>query len=80
MVVIAIAALVALFMIGNGSLLAFWPKRFLRFYDVWSCGDYVGRTGSWRNNVERLGYRRLGLGIVVGIAMFCEIVKICCSA
>ncbi len=70
MFVISIILFMAFFMIANGLLLAFWPQRFLRFYDFWNRGDYVGRTAPWRKNVEKIEYRLLGLGaLVVGIAM-----------
>src|ERR1035437_4036622 len=48
-------------MITNGLLLAFWPLQFLRFYDFWNRGDYVGRAASWRKKVGKVEYRLLGL-------------------
>ena len=66
----------ALFVIANGLLLAFWPAHFLRFYDFWSRGDYVGKTAPWRKNVGKIEFRLLGLGfLVVGIGMFWDLVR-----
>jgi len=74
---IFIGLLVGLFVITNGLLLAFLPGRFLRFYDFWSRGDYVGKTALWRKNVEKMEYRLLGLGaIVVGVAMVWDLVHV----
>jgi len=70
--IISIGLFMGLFLLLNGLLLAFWPGRFLRFYDFWNRGDYVGKTASWRKNVEKLEYRLLGAGaLVVGIAHCC---------
>jgi uncharacterized protein YjeT (DUF2065 family) len=75
--VISIGVLVALFMIANGLLLVFWPGHFLRFYDFWNRGDYVGKTDSWRKDVETIVWRLLGLGaLVVGIAMIWDLVRV----
>jgi hypothetical protein len=72
---ISIGLLMGLFMIANGLLLAFWPGRFLRFYDFWNRGDYVGKTASWRNNVEKIENRLLGVGaLAVGLAMIWDLV------
>jgi uncharacterized protein YjeT (DUF2065 family) len=74
---ISIGLLMALFVSANGLLLAFWPLRFLRFYDFWNRGDYVGKTASWRKNVEKTEYRLLGLGaLVVGVAMVWDLVRV----
>jgi hypothetical protein len=65
-----------LFVIANGLLLAFSPGRFLRFYDFWNRGDYVGKTASWRKNVEKMEYRLLGAGaLVVGVAIIWDLVR-----
>lgn len=67
----------ALFVAVNGLLLAFWPDRFLWFYDFWNRGDYVAKTASWRNNVGKIEYRFFGVGaFIVGIAMFWDLVRI----
>jgi hypothetical protein len=58
---ISIGVLLGLFVIANGLLLAVWPVHFLRFYDFWNRGDYVGRTASWRQKVGSIEYRLLGL-------------------
>ncbi len=64
-------------MIANGLLLAFWPDHFLRFYDFWNRGDYVGKTANWRKNVETIQYRLLGVGaFVVGIAIMWDILRV----
>ncbi|MGB6776012.1 MAG: hypothetical protein WBD25_07645 [Terriglobales bacterium] len=74
---ILIGLLMGLFIIANGLLLAFWPKRFLRFYDFWNRGDYVGKTASWRGNVEKMEYRLLGsAAVVVGAAMIWDLVRV----
>jgi hypothetical protein len=72
MLIVSVGLLLALFMIANGVLLVFWPKRFLRFYDFWARGDYVGKTALWRRNVERIEYRFLGLGTLVagGVVLY----------
>jgi hypothetical protein len=45
--------------------------------DFWNRGDYVGKTDSWRKNVEKVEYRLLGVGaLVVGIAMIWDFVRI----
>ena len=76
-VMVSLGLFMAFFMIANGLLLAFWPRRFLRLYDFWNSGDYVGKTASWRKNVEKLEYRRLGLGaLVVGIAIIWDILRV----
>jgi hypothetical protein len=62
---ILIGFVMGLFLITNGLLLTFWPRRFLRFYDFWNPGDYVGRTATWRSDVEKIEYRLLGLVFVV---------------
>jgi hypothetical protein len=54
-----------LFVAANGLLLLFWPKHFLRFYDIWARGDYVGRTGRWRENVAGFEGKLLGLGFLM---------------
>jgi uncharacterized protein YjeT (DUF2065 family) len=73
---ISIGLLMGLFLIANGLLLAFWPRRFLRFYDFWARGDYVGRTAPWRKNVETLEYRLFGLlTIVAGGVMMWDILR-----
>jgi hypothetical protein len=77
MFILSIGAFFALFMIANGFLLLFWPKYFLRFYDFWSRGDYVGRTGRWRSNVGRFEYRLLALGfVIIGLVMLWNVVRI----
>jgi hypothetical protein len=77
MFVISIGLFMGLFLLLNGLLLAFWPERFLRFYDFWNRGDYVGKTGSWRKNVEKLEYRLFGAGaLVVGIAVIWDLVRV----
>ena len=68
--IVAIGLLLALFMITNGVLLALWPRRFLRFYDFWASGDYVGKAAPWRKSVEKVEFRLLGLiALVVGVAI-----------
>jgi len=68
-ILLSVGALIGLFVIANGLLLLFWPKRFLRFYDIWARGDYVGRTGTWRNNVAGFEGKLLGLGfLIAGVA------------
>ena len=75
--IVSIGLFMGFFMIANGLLLAFWPLRFLRFYDLWNRGDYVGKTASWRKNVERTEYRLLGLGaLAVGVAMVWDLVRV----
>ena len=77
MLFISVGLFIGLFVIVNGALLAFWPGRFLRFYDFWNRGDYVGRTASWRGNVEKMEYRLLGLGaIIAGAAMVWDLVRV----
>ena len=72
-----IGLLMGLFVIANGLLLAFWPVRFLRFYDFWNRGDYVGKTAAWRRDVGKMEYRLLGLGaVVVGAAMVWDLVRV----
>jgi hypothetical protein len=74
---ISIGLLMGLFVIANGLLLAFWPGRFLRFYDFWNRGDYVGKTASWRKNVAKMEYRLLGAGaLVVGVAIILDLVHV----
>lgn len=74
---ILIGLLMGLFLMANGLLLAVWPKRFLWLYDLWNRGDYVGKTGSWRKNVDNAEYRSLGLGVlVVGAAMIWDLVRV----
>jgi len=75
--VVLIGFVMGLFLIANGLLLAFWPRRFLRFYDFWNPGDYVGRTASWRSDVEKMECRLLGLAFVVfGAAMVWNLVRV----
>jgi hypothetical protein len=77
MFIVSVGLFIAFFMIANGLLLAFWPHRFLRFYDFWNRGDYVGKTASWRKNVEKVEYRLLGLGaLVVGIAIIWDVFRV----
>ena len=74
---ILIGLLMGLFVFANGLLLAFWPCRFLRFYDFWNRGDYVGRTASWRRDIEKMEYRLLGFGaVVVGAAIVSDLVSV----
>jgi hypothetical protein len=74
--VILIGLFLALFMIANGALLAFWPRQFLRFYDFWASGDYVGKAASWRKNVEKVEYRLLGAAaFIFGIAILWDIFR-----
>jgi uncharacterized protein YjeT (DUF2065 family) len=74
---VLIGVLVGLFVIANGLLLTLWPQRFLRFYDFWNRGDYVGRTASWRGNVEKVEFKLLGLAaMVVGAAMVWDLVRV----
>jgi hypothetical protein len=74
---ISIGLFMGLFIIINGTLLAFWPIRFLRFYDFWNRGDHVGRTASWRGNVEKMEFRLLGLvAMVIGAAMIWDLVRV----
>jgi hypothetical protein len=76
MFMILIGIFFALFMIANGSLLLFWPKYFLRFYDFWSHGDYVGRAARWRSSVGKIGYRLLGLGAsFAGVLMLWNLIR-----
>ena len=66
-----------LFLMTNGLLLTFWPRRFLRFYDFWNPGDYVGRTAHWRSDVEKMEYRLLGLvSVVFGAAIVWNLVQV----
>ncbi|MGC2111016.1 MAG: hypothetical protein WA655_15960, partial [Candidatus Korobacteraceae bacterium] len=66
-----------LFLVGNGCLLLFSPKYFLRFYDIWARGDYVGRTASWRNRVAGWEGQVLGLVFVIaGLYVLWSIVRI----
>ncbi len=75
--IVSIGLFLALFMIANGILLVFWPRYFLRFYDFWTSGDYVGKTAPWRKNVEKVEYRLLGLGaVVLGIVILWDIFRI----
>jgi hypothetical protein len=63
-------------MVTNGVLLAFWPRRFLRFYDFLAGGDYVGKTAAWRKNVEKFEYRIVGLGaLVVGMVIIWDVLR-----
>jgi uncharacterized protein YjeT (DUF2065 family) len=74
---ISIGLLMGLFVIANGLLLAFWPTRFLQFYDFWNRGDYVGKAASWRKNVETIEYRLPGLGaVVIGAAMVWDLIRL----
>jgi hypothetical protein len=67
---VVVGVLFGVFSMTNGFLLVVCPKNFLRFYDFWSRGDYVGRTASWRKDVERAEWRILGAGFfVIGIAI-----------
>jgi uncharacterized protein YjeT (DUF2065 family) len=75
--IVSIGLFMGFFMIANGLLLAFWPQRFLRFYDFWNRGDYIGRTASWRKNVEKAEYRLLGLGaMVAGVAIIWDVLRV----
>jgi len=65
----AIGSFAALFLIVNGSLLLFWPRHFLRFYDFWNRGDYIGRNAAWRKDVHTTEYKLLGVAFVVGGAV-----------
>jgi hypothetical protein len=77
MLSILIGLFLGLFMIANGLLLAFWPRCFLRFYDFWNPGDYVGKVAPWRKEVERLQFRLLGVGcFVVGMAVLWDLLRV----
>lgn len=77
MFIISMGMFLALFMIANGLLLAFWPGHFLRFYDFWNRGDYVGKTASWRKKVDTVEYKLLGLSaLVVGVVVFWDILRV----
>jgi len=72
---ILLGVLIGAFAMTNGLLLAIWPKHFLRFYDRWARGDYVGRSASWRKEVTQLRYKLLGAGLfAVGAAVIWDIV------
>jgi len=74
---ISIGVFLGLFLIASGLLLAFWPVRFLRFYDFWNRGDYVGRTASWRQKVGTIEYRLLGLVcFVAGVVVLWDVLHI----
>jgi hypothetical protein len=60
MVLIWVGVIVGFFLLANGVLLLFWPKGFVRFYDVWAGGDYVGRAHI-RRDVKSWKYKILGL-------------------
>lgn len=56
--------------IVNGSLLAFRPDLFLRFYDWQNPGDYWGRSASWRKDVHNAGYKVLGVVLLISGFLF----------
>jgi hypothetical protein len=75
--IISIGVFLALFVITNGLLLAFWPTRFLRFYDFVNRGDYVGKAAPWRKDVEKIEYRLLGVGfLVAGMLMLWDLLRV----
>jgi hypothetical protein len=75
--IVSIGLFIGLFMIANGVLLVFWPRLFLRFYDLWASGDYVRRNAPWRKNVESGEARILGLGAAVfGMAILWDILRL----
>ena len=55
-------------------MLVFWPKRFLKFYDFWAGGDYVGKIGAWRNSVEKFESKLLEMGaLVMGVVIIWDV-------
>jgi uncharacterized membrane protein len=57
--------LVSGFATAIGMLTAFWPRKFLRLFDVLNPGDYVFRTAAWRKNIDGAEFRIVGLGLAV---------------
>ena len=62
----AFACLIAVY----GGLLIFRPDLFLKLYDRLNPGDYVGRTGSWRQDVHKTEYKILGVLLLLSGLLF----------
>ena len=76
MFLIWVGVFVGFFLVGNGVLLSFWPKHFVRFYEIWAAGDHVGKARIHRD-VERFEYRCLGLAFVIaGLYMIWHLVRV----
>ncbi len=74
---IGIGVFLGLYMLASGLLLAFWPAQFLRFYDFWNGGDYVGRTASWRKKIGSIESKLLGIGFfIAGVIVLWNILHI----
>jgi len=58
-----LAMVLALLAVLNGVLLAFLPKYFLRAYDCYARGDYVGRTAEWRAKIDNPEYKIAGIAL-----------------
>ena len=63
-------ALIACLSLANGILLVFWPDLFLRFYDWQNPGDWWGKGGGWRKDVENPGLGVLLIAIGLAILSF----------
>jgi hypothetical protein len=57
------AIIVASFAVLNGIPLAFLPKYFLRVYDWYARGDFIGRTAKWRAKTATPEYKIAGAAI-----------------
>lgn len=59
--IIVCGLVVGVFLASAGTLIAVSGKGFLRFYDFCFRGDYVGRTASWRENVDKAEWKAIGV-------------------